>query len=173
MTHDHDIASAPRKKGHPRIAKGHRHRRALGGAALRHRLLEMIAEEPRQGYEIAAALAERRGGQPVPGALYPALEALEAEGLISARPAAGRRKRCRITPSGRAALGRGPGKGHGLQGELSEAMALLKAALRRTEPGSPAAADAAAAITAAAEAIGRLAPGAAETGPAEDGGRER
>jgi DNA-binding PadR family transcriptional regulator len=47
-------------------------------------VLALLAEEPRNGYQIIQAIAERSGGvwQPSPGSVYPALQQLRDEGLI-------------------------------------------------------------------------------------------
>jgi DNA-binding PadR family transcriptional regulator len=55
--------------------------------------LLLLAEEPRNGYGIMQAIEERSGGmwRPSPGAVYPALQQLEDEGLVRADEAEGRR----------------------------------------------------------------------------------
>ena len=47
-------------------------------------VLQLLAEEPRNGYQLIALLDERTAGawRPSPGAIYPALSQLEDEGLI-------------------------------------------------------------------------------------------
>jgi DNA-binding PadR family transcriptional regulator len=49
-------------------------------------LLLLLAEEPRNGYQLMQAIDERSGGRwrPSPGSVYPALSQLEDEGLIRA-----------------------------------------------------------------------------------------
>jgi DNA-binding PadR family transcriptional regulator len=49
-------------------------------------LLLLLAEEPRNGYQLMQAIEERSGGRwrPSPGAVYPSLAQLEDEGLIRA-----------------------------------------------------------------------------------------
>ncbi|MDO5286844.1 MAG: PadR family transcriptional regulator [Actinomycetia bacterium] len=49
-------------------------------------MLQLLAEEPRNGYQVITALDERTDGawRPSPGAIYPALSQLEDEGLIEA-----------------------------------------------------------------------------------------
>lgn len=63
--------------------------------------LLLIAEEPRNGYQVITALAERTGGawKPSPGAIYPALNQLEDEGLIAPTSLEGR-KAFQITEAG-------------------------------------------------------------------------
>jgi len=65
-------------------------------------ILALLAEEPRNGYQIIQELAERSGGiwRPSPGSVYPALQQLEDEGLIRAEEQDGRR-RYRLTDVGR------------------------------------------------------------------------
>jgi DNA-binding PadR family transcriptional regulator len=68
-------------------------------------LLALLAEQPRHGYDVMAALTRLFGPRyrASPGTVYPAIEALEAEGLIEGR-AEGDRTVYRIKPSGEAAL---------------------------------------------------------------------
>ena len=56
-------------------------------------ILALLAEEPRNGYQLIQELGERTQGlwRPSPGAVYPALALLEDEGLIKAEEADGRR----------------------------------------------------------------------------------
>src|SRR3954462_15694716 len=55
--------------------------------------LLLLAEEPRNGYQIMQELEERSEGmwRPSPGSVYPALQQLEDEGLIRSDEADGRR----------------------------------------------------------------------------------
>lgn len=66
---------------------GHRHRgpRVKRGD-VRAAALALLAEEPRNGYQIIQAIGERSGGvwRASPGSVYPALQQLEDEGLIAA-----------------------------------------------------------------------------------------
>jgi DNA-binding PadR family transcriptional regulator len=65
--------------------------------------LALLAEEPRNGYQLIQEIAERSGGvwQPSPGSVYPALQQLEDEGLIQAETPEGGRKRYALTGEGR------------------------------------------------------------------------
>ena len=47
-------------------------------------LLVLLAEEPRNGYQLMQEIEERSGGvwRPSPGSVYPALQQLEDEGLV-------------------------------------------------------------------------------------------
>src|SRR5437588_7131207 len=66
----------------PRGGRGRRRRRG----DVRAGLLLLLAEEPRNGYQLMQAIEERSGGhwRPSPGAVYPSLSQLEDEGLIRA-----------------------------------------------------------------------------------------
>lgn len=68
-------------------------------------LLSLVAGSPRHGYEIMHELTRLFGPRyrASPGSIYPAIEALEAEGLISGR-ADGEKTVYSITASGRDAL---------------------------------------------------------------------
>jgi DNA-binding PadR family transcriptional regulator len=65
--------------------------------------LALLAEEPRNGYQLIQEIAERSDGvwQPSPGSMYPALQQLEDEGLIQAETPEGGRKRYTLTAEGR------------------------------------------------------------------------
>lgn len=69
--------------------------------------LLLIAEEPRNGYEIMQLVEERSEGvwRPSPGSVYPALAQLEDEGLIRSTEVDGR-KLFAITDAGSELLGR-------------------------------------------------------------------
>jgi DNA-binding PadR family transcriptional regulator len=67
-------------------------------------ILQLLVEEPRNGYQIISELAERSGGswRPSPGAVYPALNQLEDEGLVETFDNEGSRS-FRLTAAGREA----------------------------------------------------------------------
>ncbi|MEA2334521.1 MAG: hypothetical protein QOG40_1011 [Solirubrobacteraceae bacterium] len=67
--------------------------------------LLLLAEEPRNGYQIMQEVQERSDGvwRPSPGSVYPALAQLEDEGLIRSEEADGR-KHYALTDDGRAHL---------------------------------------------------------------------
>jgi DNA-binding PadR family transcriptional regulator len=71
---------------------GRRPHRARRGD-VRGAILALLAEEPMHGYEMIQRLEERTGGRwrPSAGSIYPTLQLLEDEGLVSAEEVEGRR----------------------------------------------------------------------------------
>jgi DNA-binding PadR family transcriptional regulator len=81
------------------------HRRGPGRARrgdVRLALLRLLADEPRNGYQLMQAIEERSEGlwRPSPGSVYPTLAQLEDEGLIRSVEAEGAR-RFELTDTGR------------------------------------------------------------------------
>lgn len=77
-------------------------------------VLRLLAEKPMHGYQVITELGERSGGawRPSPGSIYPTLQQLEDEGLVTADQENGRRTYS-LTDAGRAeaeatAAGRAP-----------------------------------------------------------------
>lgn len=68
-------------------------------------LLALLAERPMHGYEVMSRVGRLFGPQyrPSPGSVYPAVEALEAEGLVEGEASNGRTT-YRTTAAGAAAL---------------------------------------------------------------------
>lgn len=72
-------------------------RRGWGGPRprgdVRTAILLLLDEQPRHGYELIGEIAERSGGAwtPSPGSIYPTLQALEDEGLLTMTKVEGRR----------------------------------------------------------------------------------
>jgi DNA-binding PadR family transcriptional regulator len=64
-------------------------------------VLLLVAEQPMHGYQIMQAIADRTGGAwaPSPGAVYPAINLLEDEGLVAVTAESGR-KLVTLTDSG-------------------------------------------------------------------------
>lgn len=92
--------------------RGHGGRRRGGRARrgdVRASLLALLRERPMHGYEMIAEIAERTGGawRPSPGSIYPTLQLLEEEGLITAEEVAGKRL-VSLTEAGRAEADAGP-----------------------------------------------------------------
>ena len=87
----------------PRGPRG-RGRKARRGD-IRTAALLLLAEEPRNGYQIMQEVEERSDGawNPSPGSVYPALAQLEDEGLIRTEEREGR-KLYAITDAGREAV---------------------------------------------------------------------
>jgi DNA-binding PadR family transcriptional regulator len=89
----------------PDGAPGRRHRGGRGRAPrgdVRAAVLQLLAEEPMHGYQLMQAIAERSGGRwtPSPGAIYPTINQLEDEGLVTVTADAGR-KLVTLTDAGR------------------------------------------------------------------------
>jgi len=89
--------------GGGRFGRG-RGRKARRGD-IRTAALLLLAEEPRNGYQIMQEVEERSDGvwRPSPGSVYPALQQLEDEGLIRSEEIDGR-KLFRLTDAGEAQL---------------------------------------------------------------------
>jgi DNA-binding PadR family transcriptional regulator len=77
----------------------------VGRGDVRTAVLRLLAEEPRNGYQLIQELTERSGGvwRPSPGSVYPALQQLEDEGLIRAEERDGKRV-FRLTEEGQGAV---------------------------------------------------------------------
>ncbi|MGI8448917.1 MAG: PadR family transcriptional regulator [Streptosporangiaceae bacterium] len=82
----------PRFRG-PRVKRGD----------VRAAALALLADGPRNGYQIIQEISERSGGlwKPSPGSVYPALQQLEDEGLIAATTGEGGRRAFELTEEGR------------------------------------------------------------------------
>jgi DNA-binding PadR family transcriptional regulator len=81
-----------------RGARGPKVRRGDVRAAI----LDVLAVEPMNGYQIIQQIAERSGGawKPSPGSVYPTVQQLEDEGLVEGREGEGRRL-LQLTEEGR------------------------------------------------------------------------
>jgi len=121
MTHPDDTSGRPRgrRSHHPRGAgpehadprtPHHPHRGGGRGRGrsrasrgdVRTAVLLLLSEQPMHGYQLMQAIAERTGGvwTPSPGAVYPTINQLEDEGLVTVTAHAGRRLAA-ITDAGR------------------------------------------------------------------------
>lgn len=149
-----------------------RGRRTWGGPRprgdVRAAILLLLDEQPRHGYELINAIGERSGGAwtPSPGSVYPTLQALEDEGLVTLEKVAGRRT-ASLTEAGSdwvAEHRENLGDPFAVDGPPAAAMTLhtelrafADAARQVTRVGSPAQLTrAAAAITAARKELYRL-----------------
>jgi DNA-binding PadR family transcriptional regulator len=76
-------------------------------------VLALLAEEPRHGYAVMTELAQRSGGlwRPSPGSVYPVLQQLQDEGLVSVEEADGRRI-FSLTEAGRTYVAEHPDEVH-------------------------------------------------------------
>ena len=65
-------------------------------------ILDVLAVEPMNGYQVIQQIAERSGGawKPSPGSVYPTLQQLEDEGLVEGTEVEGRRL-LQLTGAGR------------------------------------------------------------------------
>ena len=147
-------------RGGPGFGRGGRGR-ARGD--VRAAVLLLLAEQPRHGYELIQEITERSSGSwaPSPGSIYPTLQVLEDEGLITIASVDGR-KTASLTEQGRAfveaereQLGEPWATvgehGHGPALALrQEVMALKDAVAQLARVGTPAQHTAAAAVLASA-----------------------
>jgi DNA-binding PadR family transcriptional regulator len=85
----------------PRGRGGRRTKRGNVRAAI----LALLAERPMHGYEMIQELETRTGGlwRPSPGSVYPTLQLLEDEGLVSGEQSSGKRLFA-LTEAGRAEI---------------------------------------------------------------------
>lgn len=117
-------------------------------------ILVLLAEGPRNGYQIIQDVVERTEGawKPSPGAVYPALQQLSDEGLIRGAEADGR-KTYTLTEEGRAHVAQNPPEapwndrpkaegeqwpGGDITAVFAETAQLGKALLQVVQAGSPA-----------------------------------
>lgn len=141
--------------GHWGARHGGPRSRGPGGRYFEHGALKiialaLIAEKPRNGYEIIKAVGEKTGGayEPSPGVVYPTLNLLEESGQIRATEIDGK-KVFEITDEGRAQLdankrileafegrfsgdsaGWAPGQGRAHKSEVRRALGRLYMAVR-------------------------------------------
>ena len=82
-----------------------RRRQWFASGDMKYVILKLLKDKPRHGYEVMKELEERMHGcySPSPGTVYPTLQWLEDEGLVSAKDVEGK-KVYEITEAGRAFL---------------------------------------------------------------------
>ena len=85
--------------------RGGSRRRPFDQGDLRLLVLDLVATQPRHGYEIIKAIEDALGGHysPSPGVIYPTLTLLEETGLVSSQ-SIGAKKLYSLTAEGRAQL---------------------------------------------------------------------
>lgn len=85
----------------------------MGRGDIRTAILAALMVEPMHGYQIIQAIEARSGGawKPSPGSIYPTLQLLADEGLVSSEQV-GERKVYSLTEAGRAAAAEGASKPH-------------------------------------------------------------
>jgi DNA-binding PadR family transcriptional regulator len=120
----------------PRMAKGD----------VRTAVLTLLAEQPMHGYQIISEIEQRSGGswKPSAGSVYPTLQLLADEGLITASESNGR-KTYALTDAGQAAAADASGKGAPWEGQRSSSggsltkagIDLAQAAAQIGRSGSP------------------------------------
>jgi DNA-binding PadR family transcriptional regulator len=95
--------------GWPGFPFGQRGSRFFESGEVRLAILSLLAETPRNGYQLIKELQERSGGvyRASAGSVYPTLQQLEDEGLIELKPRDGKRI-YELTAAGRAELERDP-----------------------------------------------------------------
>jgi DNA-binding PadR family transcriptional regulator len=103
---------------------------------LRLYLLKLLAEGPKHGYELIRLLENQFLGlyAPSAGTIYPRLQRMEADGLVS-HTAAGGRKVYEITEAGRAELAARAGELAALESEIDASVADLSTLANEVEQG--------------------------------------
>lgn len=120
----------------------------VGRGDVRAAVLALLAEQPMHGYQIIREIDERSGGswKPSAGSVYPTLQLLSDEGLISPEESNGR-KTYALTDAGREAAAEagtsapweatGAGGGPGLPALPKAGIELAQAAAQVNRTGSP------------------------------------
>lgn len=119
--------------------------RVMARRGVRQVILAVLLEEPMHGYQVIQRLEQRSGGRwrPSAGSIYPTLQQLEDEGLVTSQELDGRRVYT-LTDEGRTAAQASPLNHHpwfeptaaDLGGDLRK---LAEAAMEVSRAGSPAA----------------------------------
>lgn len=104
MRHGWDWSGFGFGAGHRGAFMRGRRRRWFEAGDMKYVILKLLRDKPRHGYEVMKELEDRFAGySPSPGTVYPTLQWLEDEGLVSAQDVAGK-KVYAITDAGRAFL---------------------------------------------------------------------
>jgi DNA-binding PadR family transcriptional regulator len=120
--------------------------RFLARGGIKFAILELLKDKPRHGYDVIREMEERSGGfySPSPGAVYPTLQALEDQDLVSATTEEGK-KVYAVTEAGAAYLEEHKERaqshrdrwqahwGGGLGGESGEVVGGIREALHEVE----------------------------------------
>jgi DNA-binding PadR family transcriptional regulator len=107
---------------------------------IRSAILALLAERPMHGYEIIGELTERTDGlwRPSPGSIYPTLQLLEDEGLVTAQAdEAGGKRRYALTEQGQRAaadVAKGPAPWEAVAAGAPEGARALRQSLVRLLP---------------------------------------
>jgi DNA-binding PadR family transcriptional regulator len=141
-------------------------------------ILAVLASKPMHGYEVITELEAQSGGRwrPSAGSVYPTLQQLADEGLVTSEETDGRRVYA-LTDEGKAAAATGPRSpwadaGRGRDGDVRQlARQVAEAAMQVQRVGSPNAGIAARAILidTRAKLYGLLAADSGSTGTMPDG----
>ena len=91
--HQHDHSRRSGSAGHGGRGRRRRGRGRVHRGDVRTAVLALLAEEPMHGYQIMQELTDRSGGvwQPSPGSVYPTLQLLTDEGLLTVSDEDGRK----------------------------------------------------------------------------------
>ncbi len=153
--HRHRRYEAPAHEHHHRHGHGPRGPKMFDAGSLHYVVLQLIAEQPRHGYEIIKAIEAKVGNgySPSPGVIYPLLSLLEDQGHVMVTPE-GNKKLHAITPEGQAHLDENralvdaidarleaPDQGRGGKGAIRQCLHALKAVVidrARDDSASPA-----------------------------------
>jgi DNA-binding PadR family transcriptional regulator len=118
----------------------------VGRGDVRAAVLALLAEEPMHGYQLIHAIEERSGGawKPSAGSVYPTLQLLADEGLVTSTESGGRKVHA-LTDAGRAAAAeagasspwQAPGSGSAFGGLPRAGAELAQAAAQVGRTGSP------------------------------------
>ena len=136
--HDHGDAPFPFRDP---FARGRHGRSLVRRGEIRPLILSVLAEKAMHGYEVIQALEARSGGRwrPSAGSVYPTLQQLADEGLVTAQEADGRRVYA-LTDAGKAAAAETPSPTfEAADPDADEFRRFAAAAMQVEKVGSPAA----------------------------------